>query len=51
MSHHLRAAVDQMKEYYIQKLIEAGIYQAADEILYTLTLTELETLVERLNRP
>ncbi|WP_226584737.1 Fur-regulated basic protein FbpA [Halobacillus litoralis] len=51
MKNHLRTAVESMKEHYIQKLIDAEMYQASDEVLQSLTLTELEVLVSRIERP
>ncbi|SFJ74678.1 Fur-regulated basic protein A [Halobacillus dabanensis] len=48
MKNHLRNAVESMKEHYIQKLIQAGMYQASDDSLKSLTLTELEALVARI---
>lgn len=48
MKNHLRNAVESMKEHYIQKLINAGMYQASDDSLQSLTLTELEALVTRM---
>lgn len=48
MKNHLRTAVESVKEHYIQKLIDAGVYQASDESLQSLTLTELESLVTRM---
>ncbi|MGR9047314.1 Fur-regulated basic protein FbpA [Halobacillus faecis] len=51
MKNHLRTAVESMKEHYIQKLIDAGMYQASDEMLRSLTLTELEALASRVDRP
>ncbi|MGP4060715.1 Fur-regulated basic protein FbpA [Halobacillus sp. H74] len=40
-----------MKEHYIKKLIDSGMYHHSDKALRSLTLTELETLVERIHRP
>ncbi|ELK46445.1 Fur-regulated basic protein FbpA [Halobacillus sp. ACCC02827] len=51
MKNHLRTAVETMREHYIQKLIEAGQFHASDEVLHSLTLTELETLAARIHRP
>jgi hypothetical protein len=44
MKNNLRIAVESMKQHYIQKLIDAGVYQASDDSLQSLTLTELEAL-------
>ncbi|SEH90071.1 Fur-regulated basic protein A [Halobacillus karajensis] len=51
MKNHLRKAVESMREHYIQKLIDAGMYQSTDETLHSLTLTELETLASRIDHP
>ncbi|MRG85884.1 Fur-regulated basic protein FbpA [Salinibacillus xinjiangensis] len=51
MRNHLREAVDSMKKYYIQKLIDAGVYSKADPELYTITLTELEMIVNNIEDP
>lgn len=50
MKNHLRIAVESMKEHYIQQLINTGKYQASDEMLHSLTLTELETLAALIKR-
>ncbi|MGI8314712.1 Fur-regulated basic protein FbpA [Halobacillus mangrovi] len=50
MKNHLRHAVETMKQHYIERLVAAGVFQSSDEILQTLTLSELETLVKRLDR-
>ncbi|MCA1010309.1 Fur-regulated basic protein FbpA [Halobacillus halophilus] len=51
MKNHLRDAVETMKEHYIQRLIHSGVVQSTDEALQTLTLTQLEALVKRLDQP
>ncbi|MGP4077871.1 Fur-regulated basic protein FbpA [Halobacillus sp. K22] len=51
MKNHLRDAVETMKEHYIKKLINSGMVQSTDEALQSLTLTQLEALVKRLDRP
>jgi hypothetical protein len=48
MKNHLRDAVEKMREYYIQRLIESGVYNQEDEDLYKLTLTELKSIVNKL---
>ncbi|WP_231572575.1 Fur-regulated basic protein FbpA [Halobacillus sp. BBL2006] len=40
-----------MKQHYIEKLVNAGVFHSTDEKLHTLTLSELETLAKRLDRP
>lgn len=50
MKNHLRTAVESMKEHYIHKLIDAEMYEASDQMLHTLTLTELEALVARIDQ-
>ncbi|SFF86908.1 Fur-regulated basic protein A [Halobacillus alkaliphilus] len=50
MKNHLRDAVEAMKEHYIKRLIHSGVVQSTDEALQTLTLTQLEALVKRLDK-
>jgi hypothetical protein len=46
---YLRQAIEKAKEYYIQKLLEVGIYKRSDRQLYQLTLTEMQRLCEKEN--
>ncbi|WP_075983293.1 Fur-regulated basic protein FbpA [Bacillus massilinigeriensis] len=48
---HIRKAIEELRHYYIQKLFDAGVFHQKDESPYHLTLTELETLFKRSNRP
>ncbi|RWZ58054.1 Fur-regulated basic protein FbpA [Halobacillus fulvus] len=50
MKNYLRNAVETMRSHYIQRLIKSGHYHSSDPILHTMTLSELERLVHRLNR-
>ncbi|ARI78497.1 Fur-regulated basic protein FbpA [Halobacillus mangrovi] len=50
MKNYLRHAVETMKQHYIERLVEAGVFHSSDETIQTLTLSELETLVKRLDR-
>jgi TRAP-type uncharacterized transport system substrate-binding protein len=47
MSQQLRKAIEKAKEYYIQKLIESGVYKNTDHELYQLTLSEMISLFKK----
>ncbi|WP_209121646.1 Fur-regulated basic protein FbpA [Alkalihalobacillus sp. BA299] len=47
MSNQLREAVGKMKKYYIQQLIDSGVFDSSYKELDSLTLTELEILVKK----
>jgi hypothetical protein len=49
MSQQLRKAIEKAKEYYIQRLIETGIYKDSDPELYELTLSEMISLFKKHN--
>ncbi|MBB6452464.1 TRAP-type uncharacterized transport system substrate-binding protein [Salirhabdus euzebyi] len=50
MKNQLREAVDKVRSFYIQQLIDAGVYTDKDEEIHTLTLTELKLIFNKLNR-
>ncbi|WP_442598346.1 Fur-regulated basic protein FbpA [Neobacillus sp. D3-1R] len=47
MSNQLRQAVEKAREYYIEKLIEAGVYKHSEQQLYELTLSEMKQLYKK----
>lgn len=49
MTNQLRQAVEDRKQFYIQKLLNAGIFKRANRQLYELTLSELEKEYRRLH--
>lgn len=49
MANRLRRVVDDKKQYFIQQLLNAGIYKRANRQLYELTLNELEKEYDRLS--
>ncbi|GGE56534.1 hypothetical protein GCM10011391_39310 [Pullulanibacillus camelliae] len=48
MSKHLRASVEKQKQYYINLLIDTGVFKLKDQQLHEYTLTELETEYKRI---
>lgn len=48
MVNRLRKAVDDKKQFFIQELLNRGIYKRANRQLYELTLSELEKEYDRL---
>lgn len=44
MSNQLRQAIEKARQYYITKLVEAGVFNYSEQQLYKLTLTELEDI-------
>ncbi|MFB6466330.1 Fur-regulated basic protein FbpA [Cytobacillus sp. Hz8] len=44
---HIRKAVEELRQYYIRKLFDAGVFQHSDQAPYSLTLTELQNLYKR----
>jgi hypothetical protein len=42
VSNLLRKIIERQKQFYIEKLLEAGIYKTTDGHLYEKTLSELE---------
>jgi hypothetical protein len=51
LANQLRQAVEKLRHYYIKKLINAGIYQASDVRLHSLTISELESIVKKISPP
>jgi hypothetical protein len=47
MSNQLRRGIETLRQHYIQKLIEGGIYKASDLQLFSMTLSELEKIFEK----
>jgi hypothetical protein len=47
LANQLRQALEKLRHYYINKLVNAGIYQATDVRLQSLTITELESIVKK----
>ncbi len=48
--NYLRNAVEKMKQYYIKRLVDGGVIKDTDGSIQSLTLTELEALVKRMDR-
>ncbi|MFC7392919.1 Fur-regulated basic protein FbpA [Scopulibacillus cellulosilyticus] len=46
MNNQLREAIEAKKQYYIEKLLDAGIYKVSNRQLYRLTLSELERIFQ-----
>lgn len=44
LSKHLRTAVEQLKLFYIKKIVDNGLQNEIDHELKTLTVTELEAI-------
>lgn len=44
MSKQLRAAIEKLKHFYIEKILETGLYEKADHELHSFTVSELETI-------
>ncbi|MED1204019.1 Fur-regulated basic protein FbpA [Heyndrickxia acidicola] len=44
MANYLRAEVERLKNHYIAKLLDYGVYKLEDQQLYNLTLTDLEEI-------
>ncbi len=49
MTHYLRDAVEKMKQHYIRKLLESGLYLTHEKFLYDLTLSELKEEYKKLS--
>ncbi len=47
MSKQLRDAIEKARSYYIQKLLEHGVYTSEDDRIHQLTLTELAMAYKR----
>lgn len=50
MANQLRRAVEQKKQFYIERLLEKGIFKQNGRQLYELTLSELQREYEGLVR-
>jgi hypothetical protein len=51
MSKFLREAIEKKKQFYMKRLLEAGIYKESDLCLHQLTLSELEQIyINHINR-
>ncbi|MCA0986719.1 Fur-regulated basic protein FbpA [Guptibacillus algicola] len=48
-ANQLRKAIEERKNYYISKLVEAGAYSTSDQHLYQCTLTDLEKEYKQLS--
>ncbi|WP_246943148.1 Fur-regulated basic protein FbpA [Bacillus pinisoli] len=46
----LLIAVERMKNYYAQKLVDAGFLHASESNLYSYTLKELEEMMKKINK-
>ncbi|EZP78920.1 hypothetical protein H839_03591 [Parageobacillus genomosp. 1] len=46
MSKLLREAIKKKKQFYMKRILEAGIYKKSDPRLYQLTLSELEQIYQ-----
>ncbi|MDM5328773.1 Fur-regulated basic protein FbpA [Neobacillus sp. CF12] len=47
MTNRLRKGVETLKLFYINRLIESGLYQASDHSLHSLTLSELQSIFKK----
>lgn len=47
MTNQLRKGVETLKLFYINRLIESGLYNASDDDLHSLTLSELQTIFKK----
>lgn len=47
MTNQLRKGVETLKLFYINRLIESGLYNASDDDLYSLTLSELQMIFKK----
>lgn len=47
MTNRLRKGVETLKLFYINRLIESGLYQASDLSLHSLTLSELQSIFKK----
>jgi hypothetical protein len=50
MADQMRYALEKAKEFYIQKLLNLGIYKQTDLQLYQLTLTEMEAIYKKISK-
>jgi hypothetical protein len=51
LANQLRQALEKLRHYYINKLVNARIYQASDVRLQSLTISELESIVKKTSPP
>jgi hypothetical protein len=49
LSKHLRTAVEQLKLFYIKKIVDTGLHKETYQELKTLTVTELEAIYKHEN--
>jgi hypothetical protein len=47
MADQMRLALERAKQYYIEKLLDLGVFKQSDEQLYKLTLTDLESIYKK----
>jgi hypothetical protein len=47
MPNQLRRGMENLKQFYINKLVTSGIYHTSDKELYSFTLSELESIVKK----
>jgi hypothetical protein len=47
VGEQFRLAIERMREFYIRKLINAGIFNKYDHTLDSLTLSELESIMKK----
>jgi hypothetical protein len=47
LSNQLRKGVETLKLFYINRLIESGLYDASEHELYSLTLSELDNIFKK----
>lgn len=47
MTNQLRKGVETLKLFYINRLIESGLYYASEDELHSLTLSELESIFKK----
>jgi hypothetical protein len=47
MTNQLRKGVETLKLFYINRLMESGLYNASDYDLHSLTLSELQTIFKK----
>lgn len=47
MTNQLRKGIETLKLFYINRLIESGLYNASDDDLHSLTLSELQNIFKK----
>lgn len=47
MTNQLRKGIETLKLFYINRLVESGLFNASDDDLHSLTLSELQTIFKK----